>query len=375
MGVSPGPLTLTGLQLVMPQPVERPEQHRFTLGELTATSTQGTVRRVPWPSGWRASSHLDGQVSSPDGRAHPTKPKLTSTGPPSVAYGTGFKPDGDLWTISTLTVRVQVVQPEPPEIRALVTDRYLDSAGAHIGQHVDVTIARQAVPVRIVRAVRELPTTGDSDGGALLVDLRSVNRVLVARHGVSVQPTEWWLRTAPGESARVAEALRAQPDLDPAQVVVRDETAARLRDDPFGAGPEAAFAAAAAVAAALAAVGFAVSATGSLRERRAELAVLRALGAPRRRLARMIAVEQGVLAALALVVGAALGTVLTRAVVPLIVLTAQATRPVPPVLVELPVLHVAVLLTAVALAPLLVTVGLALRRADPVVSLREQGGE
>ncbi|MFF4251693.1 ABC transporter permease [Streptomyces sp. NPDC001663] len=375
MSVSPGPLTLTNLQLVMAQPVERPEQHQLRLGKLTAVSTDGTVRRLPWPTDWKATSHLDGQVSSPDERTHPTKPKTSGSGSPTVEYGTGFKPDGDIWTVSTLTVRLQVAQPRPPDITAVATDRFLDSAGAHIGQEVDVPIGGQSVPVRIVRAVRELPTTGDSNGGALVVDLRAMNRVLGARYGVSVPPTEWWLRTAPGETARVAAALRAQPDLDPAQVLVRDEAAVQLRDDPFGAGPEAAFAAAAAVAAALAAVGFAVSAAGSLRERRGELAVLRALGAPRRRLARMIAVEQGVLVALALVVGAALGTVLTRAVVPLIVLTAQATRPVPQVLVELPVLQIAVLLTAVAVAPLLVIAGLALRRADPVVSLREPGGE
>jgi ABC-type antimicrobial peptide transport system permease subunit len=173
----------------------------------------------------------------------------------------------------------------------------------------------------------------------------------------------------------VAAAVRAMPDVDPGQVVVRDEIAAELRDDPFGAGPEAAFAAAAVVAAALAAVGFAVSAAGSLRERGAEFAVLRALGTSRRRLARMIAAEQGVLLVLALVVGVALGTVLTRAVLPLIVLTSRATRPVPELLVELPPARVALLLAAVAAAPLLVTAALALRRADPANALRDQGGE
>ncbi len=231
------------------------------------------------------------------------------------------------------------------------------------------------LPVRIVRSVQALPTTEEATGGTIVVDLRSVNRVLEARSGESVTPTEWWLRTAPGAAADVAAALRARPDMDPAQVVVRDEIAEQLRDDPFGAGPEAAFAAAAGVAAALAAVGFAVSSAGSLRERGAEFAVLRALGAPRRRLARTIAVEQGVLVALALLVGAALGTVLTRAVVPLIVLTSEATRPVPRVLVELPAGGIAVLLAAVALPPVLVTAALAVRRADPVASLREQGGE
>ncbi|RPF33578.1 FtsX-like permease family protein [Streptomyces sp. TLI_185] len=373
--VSKGSLTLTGVQLVLPQPVGEPEQHRLTLGELTATEVGGNVRKVPLPASWKASVRSDGQVSSPDERTNPTKPGMSSSGPPTVEYGTGYVPAEDTWVTASLTVRVQVVQPRPPEITAVATDRFLTSAAARTGQRVDVTVGGENVPVRIVRAVRELPTTGDADGGALLVDLRSVNRLLETRYGTSATPTEWWLRTGPGKSAEVAAALRALPELDPAQVVVRDETAARLRDDPFGAGAEAAFAAAAGVAAALAAVGFAVSAAGSLRERGAELAVLRALGAPRRRLARMIAVEQGVLVALALVVGTALGTVLARAVIPLIVLTAQATRPVPRVLVELPVPHVAVLLAAVAVTPLLVTAALAVRRGDPVMSLREQGGE
>ncbi|MGW1746515.1 ABC transporter permease [Streptomyces sp. NPDC002092] len=373
--VSGGPLALTDVQLVLSQPVGEAEQQRLTLGQLTATAMDGTVRQVPLPASWKASVRTDGDASSPDGKTNPTKPAMSSSGPLTVEYGTGYVPAEDTWVTASLTVRVQVVQPRPPEITAVATDRFLTSAGARTGQRVDVPVGGENVPVRIVRAVRELPTTGDAGGGALLVDLRSVNRLLEARYGTSVTPTEWWLRTAPGESAEVARALRALPELDPAQVVVRDETAARLRDDPFGAGAEAAFAAAAGVAAALAAVGFAVSAAGSLRERGAELAVLRALGAPRRRLARMIAVEQGVLVALALVAGTALGTVLTRAVVPLIVLTEQATRPVPRVLVELPVPQIAVLLAAVSVTPLLVTAALAVRRGDPVVSLREQGGE
>jgi len=152
---------------------------------------------------------------------------------------------------------------------------------------------------------------------------------------------------------------------------VRDEIAGQLRDDPFGAGPEAAFTVAAGVAAALAAVGFAVSAAGSLRERGAEFAVLRALGSPRRRLARAVALEQSVLVLLALLAGALLGAVLTRAVIPLIVLTDQATRPVPTVLVQLPLGRAAVLVAAVALAPLLVTAALSLRRTDPARALRE----
>lgn len=184
---------------------------------------------------------------------------------------------------------------------------------------------------------------------------------------------EWWLSTAPGQATKAAATLRAQPDTDPAQVLVRDEIARELVGDPLGAGPQSALPAVAVVAAALAAVGFAVSAVGAQRERAAEFAVLRALGTPRRRLTRMIAGEQGVLIAIALLVGTVLGAVLNRAVVPLVVLTGQATAPVPGVLVQLPAGQIAALLAGVAALPLVIVVSLALRGADPAASLRVQG--
>ncbi|MET7732412.1 FtsX-like permease family protein [Streptomyces sp. NPDC005402] len=372
--VSGGPLTLTALELAVPVPADTPDRQRFTLSELAATGTDGTVRRLPLPTGWTAHSQSDGASSTLNAEDKPPAPRLSSQpGRLSVDYGTGTVPWDDTSGSGTLAVRLEAPQPVPARITAVATERFLTSAGAAVGDSLDVPLDGETVSVRIVRSIRELPTVTDS-GGALLVDLRTVNRRLQAQSGRGVEPTEWWLTTEPGASGKVAAALRARPDMDPAQVVVRDELSGQLRDDPFGAGPEAAFAAAAAVAAALAAVGFAVSAAGSLRERGAELAVLRALGATRRRLARAVAVEQGVLVVLALLVGALLGTALTRAVVPLIVLTDEAARPVPRVLVQLPLPQAAALLAAVALAPLLVTAALALRRADPARALRE-GGE
>ncbi|MFC8565068.1 FtsX-like permease family protein [Streptomyces sp. NPDC057245] len=392
LDVAGGPLAVTGLELVTAQPRGHADRLRLGLAELTATAPDGSVRRLSLPRSWTASVRGDAAVSSPDAGTSPTKPRLSASGPPAVEYGTGYVPDDLPWVSGAVTLRLDVAQPAPPQLTAVATDRYLDSADARVGQRVDVSLGGHSLPVRIVRSVRALPSTGAADGtdaveaaggtddaggdgGALLLDLRSVNRVLQAEYGEALAPTEWWLRPSPGGASGVVEALRGFPDLEASQVVVRDELAEELRDDPFGAGPEAAFAAAAGVAAVLAAVGFAVSATGSLRERRAEFAVLRALGAPRRCLARTVAVEQGVLLALALLVGAALGTVLTRAVIPLIVLTPQAAHPVPDVLVTLPAARVALLLAAVALPPLLVTAALALGRGDPASALREQGGE
>lgn len=372
-----GELTLTGIRLDLLQPIGKGERHRLTLAALTAQDADGRERELPLPDTWELSARADGAGSAPGEETSPTRPRAVPGDPATLTYDTGYLHPDLSWQPSPLTIGLRVRQPAVSEVGAVATDRYLDSTGARPGQRVDVRIGGSTVPVRIVRAVRELPSTptgGKDDGGALLVDLRSVNRMLQARQGESLPPNEWWLATEPGATERVAEALRARPDIDPSRVVVRDEIAGELRDDPFGAGPGTAFGAAALAAAALAAVGFAVSAAGSLRERSAEFAVLRALGASRRRLARVVLVEHGVLVAAALAVGVLLGAVLARAVIPLIMLTAEATRPVPQVLVELPPLRVAALLAAVATAPLLITAALALRRAAPVTSLRDEGG-
>ncbi len=283
------------------------------------------------------------------------------------------------WLPTTLTLDLRVPQPPVPVVEGVATDRYLESAGARVGQRLSLQLGGGTVPVRIAHAVRALPTTpsggADDDGGALLLDLASVNRALQAGKGGAVLPNEWWLATRPGASAQAAAALRSRPDIDPSRVVVRDEIAARLRDDPFGAGPGNAFAAAAVAAAALTAVGFAVSAAGSLRERSAEFGVLRALGASRRpagardsRRARGAGGD-----------GARGGRAARRgagpAVIPLVMLTAEAARPLPGVLVVLPPPRVAALLAAVAAAPLVITAVLALRRVDAVSSLRDRGGE
>ncbi|WP_237311144.1 FtsX-like permease family protein [Streptomyces sp. AMCC400023] len=367
-----GPLALTGIRLSTPQPTERPHRHRLVLGALTATAGDGTTRRLVLPTSWTTATEADPGAAPPEDDARPTLPRVTSTAPLTLTYSTGYQLPDLLPPALPLEVRLTVDQPPAPEIVAVATDRFLDASGAREGQRVEVTFDGRSVPVRIARTARALPTTEATtqDGGALLVDLSAVNQVLQARYGTGLAPTEWWLgTTAPGATAAAARAL---PDVDPEQVTVRDETAAKLRDDPFGAAPEAALIAAAAVTVLFASLGFAVSAAGAMRTRDGEFAVLRALGTPRRRLARLVAVEHGVLVTLALLVGTALGTVLTHALVPLVVLTGQATRPLPPVLVELPLPRLAALLVALAAGPALVTAALALRRARPVSALRDE---
>ncbi|MGW4764544.1 ABC transporter permease [Streptomyces pseudogriseolus] len=371
-----GPLTLTGVHVDLPQPVGQSGRSRLAVTALTATDTAGRDRALPLSVPWRPTLVGSGPDTGDDDAA---RPRMAAGAPATVDFTATPVPPDMAWLPTTLTLDLRVPQPPVPVVEGVATDRYLESTGARVGQRLSVQLGGGSVPVRIARAVRALPTVpsdgADDDGGALLLDLASVNRALQAGEGEAVLPNEWWLATGPGASARATAALRTWPDIDPSRVVVRDEIAAGLRDDPFGAGPGNAFAAAAFAAAALTAVGFGVSAAGALRERSAEFGVLRALGASRRRLARVVLAEHGVLVGTALAVGVLLGAVLARAVIPLVMLTADATRPLPGVLVVLPPLRVAALLAAVAAVPLVITAVLALRRVDAVSSLRGRGGE
>ncbi|MFF2325659.1 MULTISPECIES: FtsX-like permease family protein [unclassified Streptomyces] len=387
-----GDLAVTGFELSGNRPAGRSESHRVAVSALRTVTAGGAEQPVPVPDGfdWNAApSTAGGGGTQPDRPSHTTSSAQT---PLAFDYATGSADDADAsdWTPAFL-VRAAAARAAAPALNAVATDAYLKAAGAKAGQSVDVTLAGESVRVKIVKSVRRLPTTGVGatadaagtgteggtdrarDGGALLLDLRAVGQVFAHRPNAALTPTEWWLSTTSGQTGKVAAALRARPDTDPAQVLVRDEIAQELVNDPLGAGPQAVLPAVAVVAAALAAVGFAVSAVGAQRERTAEFAVLRALGTPRRRLTRMIAAEQGVLITIALLVGAVLGAVLNRAVVPLIVLTGQAAAPVPSVLVQLPAGQIAALLAGVAALPLVIVASLALRGADPATSLRHQG--
>ncbi|MFE1579631.1 FtsX-like permease family protein [Streptomyces fradiae] len=395
-GRAAGPLAVTGVEIEERGNPARATPKRFTVRALRAEAGYGTIgpvtQPVAVPDGLVWEARVAGERATGAGERAPeaTAAAPTARAPLEVAFHTGVAPVPDAWGAErSATVRAVLRRSAPPMPSALATPRFLESSGAAVGTMLEVPMPGGPVRVRVSGVLDAVPTTGPgaagsaedaaaaerADGGALLLDLRAVNQVLAARPEASLPPGEWWLFTERGAAAEVAAALRARADTDPSGVVVRDELARRLLDDPLGAGPRAALLGAAVAAALLAAVGFAVSTAGALRERSAEFAVLRALGARRRLPARLVALEQASLIGLALVVGPLLGALLARAVVPLVVLTGHATRPVPEVLVELPLGRVLALLAGVAVAPALIVAAVALRRGGPAraVGAREGG--
>lgn len=375
-GTPAGPLHLVRFESSYQVPAPS-ENRRLTLSSARVTGADGTAQTLRAPDGgaWRTAADFDdsslGDVSDAV-RPGATAARVGGGSLLSFGYRTGnFSGDTEVFDQTGGTARVRADDPSPPRLKAVATDSYLRAVGAKVGDTVQVQFGNVTAPVLISSAVQALPGTDPAtEAGALLLDLRAVNRMLAAANALPMQPTEWWLGTAPGAAGRAAAALRARTDVD--TVLDRAETAADLRADPLGAGPQSALPAAVIAAAVLAAVGFAVGAMGAARERRTEFAVLRALGAPRRKLTRMLAAEQGLLVLVSLAVGVALGTFLTRLITPLIVLTGQATRPVPPLVIELPADRLAELLAVLLAVPLLVLAGTAMRRGDPAADLRNQ---
>ncbi|MBY8882929.1 ABC transporter permease [Actinacidiphila acidipaludis] len=396
-GSAAGPLRITALNLVYDVPSAQAENGALTLRDARVTGAEGATKPLTVPAGreWTVDSNFDDlSMGNQPGKVGPSSSEPQIGGPTVLAlrYATGnvtFTPQYPWSSVPSVSVHMQAPTPPAPALAGIATDSYLKAVDAKVGDRVQVQLNGVDTFVKITAAVKAMPGTGDDvynvqpsgtavagddeskSAGALLLDLRAVDAVLKANGGLTLEPSEWWLAVRPGDSAKVAAALRSRTDVD--TVMVRDESADELRADPLGAGPQSALPAAVIAAAVLAAVGFAVSAVGAIRERNGEFAVLRALGAPRRKLARMIAAEQGLLVVISLIVGVVLGALLTRLVTPLIVLTSQATRPVPDLRVEMPVGPLAQLLAVVLIVPLLVVLATALRRGDPASALRRQG--
>ncbi|MFJ1708279.1 FtsX-like permease family protein [Kitasatospora sp. NPDC088346] len=366
LGSVAAPLTLAGFVVAGgTQPGERVEGE-LTVRRITASDSArgpGTDVAVPAGLGWSVAAPAGG----PTGGGSWTPVAADRTALLVVGYRAG--PTAGVSARATLTPSPGGRPPAAArELPALATRGYLDAVGAAVGDLVRAPLGGSAVPLRITAAVGSLPAVGDT---AVVVDLAAAGRLLAAAGEDRPVPTEWWLPAAdPHDDApvRAAAALRASAGAE--TLDLREETAAALLADPIGAAPQSALAALAVAAAVLAAIGFTAAAAAGAAERARESAVLLALGAPRRRLARTAVAEQAVLVGLGTALGLALGTLIAHLVVPLVVLTPAAGRPVPEVLVDLPAGPTALLAAAVAAGPLLSAVLGGRRHRDLAARLR-----
>ena len=256
-------------------------------------------------------------------------------------------------------------------IPGLATQRFLAASNASVGSTVLTHVYGVPVSVKIVAATSTFPTVSAA-GGALIVDLGSLQGILANSSAGPAQATQWWLATSPGlsgSSGQVPPGLAAV--LAPGATITSAEgMASRLLSDPLSTVPQQGLLAVALAAAVLAIAGFCVGIAAGLRQRRAENALLAALGVTPRAAAGQLCLEKLMLSLPSALAGLALGVVLARLLVPAITLTSSATTPVPPVLIQFSWSQTLPLALAIAVLPVLAAALTVARRPDAAADLR-----
>ncbi len=250
-------------------------------------------------------------------------------------------------------------------IPGVATRAFLVANSLGVGDTVAVTVDGATLPVTVIAVVSTFPTVTAAEGG-VIVDLSSIQDHLAGQSMPPMPVTEWWLSTA---GHQVPPRL---PGVLPPGSAVTSAAglAAGLAADPVTAVPQQALLAIAIAAAVLAITGCCVAIAVGIRQRRAESALLAALGVTPRGAARQLCLERLMLGLPSALAGLALGAIIAELLVPAVTLTATAGSPVPPVIIQFNWAQTLLLALAVATLPVLVAAAVIARRPDPAAQLR-----
>ena len=353
--------------------------------QLPPTQAAVAALTVTGPSlaGWQAhatspalqSAQADGATVG--GSASPGSARWQATGDTATftfysgtgqASNSGTQANPSPSTVAAIDAQVTLDAPSgstPAPLPAIATSAFTDANSVGIGSVVRATLNGAQVPLSIVAVVKSFPTV-TANTGALIVDLPAVQQQVVNQGAPPLSVTEWWLATA---DHQIPPGLPGA--LPPGSVVTGSAAStAELTGDPLSATPQQALLALAVAAALLAITGFWVSIAANVRQRRAENALLAALGVSQRSAALQLCLEKLLLSVPAAVLGVVLGTVVARLLVPAVTVTAAATQPVPPPLTLFDLPQTLPLAAAVAILPALATALIMIRRPDPAAELR-----
>jgi ABC-type antimicrobial peptide transport system permease subunit len=363
------PLRIIGVSVAYTLPVSQPRSDaQLTIGDISGVPGQQLNPFAASNTSTQIGGALDGfgMVGS---YAQPGTP-ARSAGPGGAqvfTFGTGYgiaangpsAPDSPVGGELTLTSSTGVYV-----IPGIATQSFLAANGAKVGSTVQATLDGQQIGVQVVAAVPAYPTA--SADGTLIVDLAAVQDMLTAEAQTSAPVLQWWLATRGGQlPPGLAASLPAG-----SVITSRNAIAQGLLTDPLSEVPQQALLGLAVAALLLASTGFCVSIAAGVQQRRAENALLAALGVAPRAAAGQLCLEKFMLSLPSALAGLALGAVLAELIVPAITLSATASTPQPPVLIEfgwVPTLAAAVLL---AILPVVVAALVMVQRPDPAAALR-----
>lgn len=366
------PLRLSMVNLDYTMPVTKPHGPAvFTLDGVSGPSGQVAGTALGNWAVTASSTELQG-VKQDQGTTGPSAPpSFSSAASAGSALAVTFQPGYGLAASgvfgsppTTVGGQLALTPSAPGVIPGIATQRFLASNHASVGSTVQTNLGGAIVIVRIVAAVSAFPSVS-GNGGGLIVDLGTLQAVLGRGLVVPAPVTQWWLAAS---GPRLALPPGALP---PGSVVTSASgVEAGLLADPLSTVPQQALLAVALAAAVLAITGFCVSIAAGVRQRRAENALLAALGVPPRSAAAQLCLEKLMLSVPSAVAGLVLGVVLAELLVPAITLTSAATAPVPPVLIQLGWSQILPLALAVAVLPVLAAGLTIARRPDAAAELR-----
>ncbi|WP_046731371.1 ABC transporter permease [Streptomyces humi] len=386
------PLTVTSVS-VLPQPDVRPARLDLELLRLGARGATDTwVTRLPGGQVWAdGTAHATDSAAGacegrPTGGYTPGTPGVCSVVPGGsevfrATVSTGIRASqstGDLFggylsssdydTVPGSRVRLVAVpdgRPAPLPVRADTSA--LSDGRLGVGSTTTLDLGGARVTAVVVGRARSLPGLGRGQGH-LIADQRQLAAATTRVGADQEDPAFWWLGST--DSARTAAAAEAQPALG--RVTTTARTAEALRTDPFRSGLRRVLELVRYVAPGFAVVAFTVHAVVSVRQRRTEFALLRAIGVRAGSLSALLGAEQLALTLFAVVPGALMGVSLASAVLPLVTVDDSGQVPYPPLPLVVPWAVVAFTTVATALAVSAVVLGLArlLARVDLARVLR-----
>ncbi len=367
------PLRLTGFTLQFTMPGRRRPADTLTISAGAAAAARpGSA--LPRPKGTpfplaRAGQPLRFTATQGTGGTGPAavRARVTESGAVVATFtpGVAITVFGGTQGVPSASGGISLAESYPGAGRplpAVVTHSLLAATGLRLGAKMQVSLDGTAVEITPVAVVPHLPTVGGSP--SVLIDQRGLCDALAAGGAPPLSITEWWLRTS---GAPVLTGL-------PAGTTISSETglASALRADPLSRDTQQALLALAIAAVLLALVGMLVSvATGA--DRASDLALLDALGMPPGQIARLLALEQAVTAIATSVVGLLFGVALSEVIIPADTLTAQATRPIPPVMVQVPWLAAALIAAVMAAVPTLAIMATSPRADSGAAMIRLEG--
>lgn len=214
----------------------------------------------------------------------------------------------------------------------IVSPRLSDLAGP--SRVLGVNVAGVRVPVRAVAVAERFPGAGRATGDDFVVLDRDLLLVALdtADPGTGLT-NEVWVDAPRRLLPAVAARLR-RPPFDVLSNESQRQRELELRREPVARAALLMLSAAAAVAGALAVIGLLLAAVAQLRDERGELFDLESQGATLRQLRAQVRLRVGAILVFGLAGAALIGLALSAVVVRLILLTAGATAPEPPLVLS-----------------------------------------